>query len=63
MKKSLQRIYNTDCMDFMSSYSGKKFDVIVTSPPYNVNKKYNIYLDNLTLVDYLKWVELWGGAL
>jgi site-specific DNA-methyltransferase (adenine-specific) len=32
-------------------------DVIVTSPPYNLNKDYGSYKDNKKREDYLKWLE------
>jgi site-specific DNA-methyltransferase (adenine-specific) len=35
-------------------------DVIVTSPPYNINKEYGIYKDNRERGDYLKWLEYVG---
>ena len=33
------------------------FDVIVTSPPYNINKEYTTYKDNQKRGDYLKWMR------
>ena len=38
----LNKIYQEDCMHFMNRMvsDGKSVDVIVTSPPYNLNKKY-----------------------
>lgn len=45
----------------MKKYSGKKPKVVVTSPPYNLSKKYNSYLDNMAYDEYLDWVRMWGG--
>ncbi|MGI0015639.1 MAG: DNA-methyltransferase [Nitrososphaera sp.] len=33
-----------------------KVDIIVTSPPYNINKGYRSYLDNKEKEEYLKWL-------
>lgn len=33
------------------------FDVIVTSPPYNINKVYTIYKDNKERDEYLDWMQ------
>jgi DNA modification methylase len=32
-------------------------DVIVTSPPYNINKEYGTYKDNKKGKDYLDWLH------
>ena len=32
-------------------------DVIVTSPPYNINKKYGTYKDNKEKHDHLDWSQ------
>jgi len=33
-----------------------RVDVIVTSPPYNINKEYGSYKDNKERNDYKKWL-------
>ena len=45
---NLNRIYQEDCLSFMSRLKDHKIlvDVIVTSPPYNINKEYGLYKDN-----------------
>ena len=39
------QIYQEDCMTFMEKLKdeGLLVDVIVTSPPYNINKEYGAY--------------------
>jgi site-specific DNA-methyltransferase (adenine-specific) len=51
-------IYHEDCKDFMKRFSshGMRVDVIVTSPPYNINKEYGSYRDNKERRDYLDWL-------
>ena len=42
------QIYEEDCLTFMEKLSSQNtfLDVIVTSPPYNINKEYRTYDDN-----------------
>jgi site-specific DNA-methyltransferase (adenine-specific) len=55
----LNNIYERDCVDFMKSLSAEniRVDVIVTSPPYNINKEYGSYKDNKERNDYLNWLH------
>lgn len=50
------KIYLQDCIKFMKEWSGRKIDAIVTSPPYNFNKKYSQYKDNKERQDYINWM-------
>lgn len=54
----LNKVYQEDCLDFMKKISsqGIYVDVIVTSPPYNLNKKYRTYKDKKERNDYLYWL-------
>ena len=53
---NLNRIYQEDCLSFMSRLKDHKIlvDVIVTSPPYNINKEYELYKDNKEKDRYLQ---------
>ena len=51
-------IYNEDILD-ISSIPDSSIDLIVTSPPYNVDIQYNSHQDGLSYQDYLKFTELW----
>jgi site-specific DNA-methyltransferase (adenine-specific) len=53
----LNKIYQEDCIHFMNRIisDGLFVDVIVTSPPYNINKKYQSYMDKRERKDYLSW--------
>ncbi|VFJ13018.1 DNA-methyltransferase [Candidatus Nitrosocosmicus franklandus] len=56
---SRNEIYCEDCITFMEKIrvnNDLKIDVIVTSPPYNIGKKYNVYKDNINENDYLEWL-------
>ena len=55
-------ILNIDCLDFLKQCPDDYFDLVVTSPPYNLNINYNSYNDNLSYEKYLdfcnKWIKL-----
>jgi len=52
------KVYNIDCIEGMKKYLGNgDVDVIVTSPPYNLNIKYNKYDDTIPRQEYLNWIE------
>ena len=52
-------IYQEDCVTFMTKLQEEKIfvDVIVTSPPYNMNKEYGAYKDNKERDEYLEWLR------
>lgn len=49
-----------DCVAYMRAWRGPKADIIVTSPPYNLGKKYTQYNDRLSWQKYLDWTEEYG---
>jgi len=52
------RLYNQDCLSGMRKYvETGSVDVVVTSPPYNIGKKYNSYDDSIDRKKYLDWLE------
>lgn len=53
----LNKIYNEDCLEGMKRIPDESIDTVVTSPPYNINKKYGSYKDNLELNEYLNFLE------
>ena len=54
----INNIYNEDCIPFMQKMAEEMVDVIVTSPPYNIGKKYGIYNDNKEKGDYLDLIVM-----
>lgn len=48
----INNIYHGDCMDLLKSLPDESLDLIVTSPPYNINKFKD---DRKPLEDYLNW--------
>lgn len=53
----LNKIYAMDCLEGMKSLDDASIDVIVTSPPYNIGKKYRGYNDERPRSEYLDWME------
>ena len=54
---ALNKIYAMDCLEGMKLISENSIDIIVTSPPYNIGKKYNGYNDERPRNEYLAWLE------
>lgn len=46
-----------DCIEWMEQQVPESIDIIITSPPYNLNIKYGKYDDNLKYEKYLEWIE------
>lgn len=51
-------IYNDDILDTKVVESGS-IDLIITSPPYNVDIKYNSHNDRASYQDYLSFAKEW----
>ncbi|HPU23627.1 MAG TPA: DNA methyltransferase, partial [Candidatus Kapabacteria bacterium] len=55
-KKTL--LLNADVLE-ENLFDKEYFDLIVTSPPYNVDIQYNSHKDDLTYEEYLEFSEAW----
>jgi site-specific DNA-methyltransferase (adenine-specific) len=51
-------IYRDDILK-ISAIPNNSIDLIITSPPYNVDIHYNSHIDNLTYDDYLEFTKKW----
>jgi len=51
-------IFNEDILK-ISAIPKNSVDLIITSPPYNVDIHYNSHADNLTYDDYLEFTQKW----
>lgn len=49
-------IFQDDCEKFLMKYKDTPFDISFLDPPFNQNKKYNTYQDNLPEETYWKWM-------
>lgn len=51
------QIIHGDCLKVLSNFPKSIFDVVVTSPPYNLNIDYNIYKDNKKRSEFIAWLH------
>lgn len=54
---AIQRMITGECLTEMASFPDNFFDVIITSPPYNIGIEYGEYKDKLSRNDYLNWLK------
>ncbi len=55
----LNTVVNMDCIEVMNSLPEQSVQLVFADPPFNLNKNYNSYKDNLPLNDYLCWTRNW----
>ena len=61
----VNKIYNIDCVEGLKLLDDNVIDLIVTSPPYNVDlgnnkynkNSYNLYKDNKEHHEYIGWLK------
>ena len=53
------KIINGDCREEMGKLPEGSIDLIVTSPPYNCNIKYDTHQDDMMMEDYWRFTEEW----
>ena len=56
MTLDINRIHNMDCIAGLKKMDADSVDVVVTSPPYNIGKKYATYNDVRPRDEYLDWM-------
>jgi site-specific DNA-methyltransferase (adenine-specific) len=56
-EKDKLKIYNQDCLEYLNNSKENFVDIVVTSPPYNLDKKYNLYRDKITQENYINWLS------
>jgi site-specific DNA-methyltransferase (adenine-specific) len=54
---NINEIYNIDCRDFIPQLPDNYINLVVTSPPYNVDLSYDEYNDSLSYKNYLLFLE------
>ena len=52
----INKIHNMDCLKGMKQLEDNSIHLIVTSPPYNIQKDYGIYKDDKSYEEYIKWL-------
>ena len=53
------KIINGDCVEVMKTLPEGSVDLVVTSPPYNADIKYDVYDDGLSMDEYWKFTIDW----
>lgn len=53
------KIINGDCIEVMKTFPEGSIDLLVTSPPYNVNISYDVHKDDLPMEEYYDWSKDW----
>jgi len=48
-----------DCLNYMRGLATGSVDMVFADPPFNLNKNYASYKDNLLLHQYLEWTYQW----
>jgi site-specific DNA-methyltransferase (adenine-specific) len=56
-------IWHGDCREIMQHIHMDSVDVVITDPPYNVNKNYGLHDDNMHSDDYKNWCRSWFEML
>jgi len=52
-----------DCLEQLPSLETGSVDIVVTSPPYNLEIDYSTYRDDLPREEYLSWCQLWATEI
>lgn len=58
------KLYNGDSIEVINNYiKEKEIDIVITSPPYNLGKKYSSYNDKIPLNNYINWMNDFGKII
>ena len=55
----INKILNGDCIEQLKELPDNSIDFVFTDPPYNLEKKYSGYSDDLDIQAYFKWCDEW----
>ncbi len=56
--------FNENCLEGMGKeLAQESVDLVVTSPPYNLDIDYNLYDDSESRQSYLQWIKDWGKEI
>ncbi len=53
------RLILNDALDALRDIPDNSVDFAFADPPYNLNKKYNDYSDDLSIAEYFAWCDAW----
>ncbi len=55
----LNTILHGDCLEHLREIPDESVDVAFADPPFNLNKRYSSYRDNLEVAHYVEWCNEW----
>ena len=55
----INKIHNKDCLKLLRSMDDNSVNMIFADPPFNLNKKYISYKDNMPFDEYMSWTREW----
>ena len=55
----LDAAHNLDCVELMRSIPDESVAMVFADPPFNLNKKYASYKDNIPFAQYMAWTGEW----
>lgn len=58
--KTILELHEGDCLAGMTRLPAESVDIVVTSPPYNLEINYSTYSDDLPREEYLAWCVRWA---
>jgi len=53
----INKIYNESCLDTINKMPNDFIDLLITSPPYNLNVWYDVYNDRIPWDEYYKFIN------
>ena len=59
MALNSNKVVHGDCIKVMDSLPEESVQLVFADPPFNLNKAYNTYEDNLPFKDYMEWTKEW----
>lgn len=62
LKTVLNTVVNSDCIEVMNSLPPESTQLVFADPPFNLDKKYRSYKDDLPFDKYMEWTEEWINA-
>jgi site-specific DNA-methyltransferase (adenine-specific) len=57
------QLLHGDCLPTLTTLPESAFDLVVTSPPYNLGISYKSFKDTAPREDFLKWCLAWAGEV
>lgn len=52
-------VHHGDAVEILRQYPNNSVDLVFADPPYNLDKAYNVYNDEQSDKEYLKWCNTW----